>query len=98
MAIRNSCGEAWQKAVLRANTKSATNLPEVVPACQASLRGERIAAPVCALARNDMQKEGRVRGCKNVWRARCAERGNVSAGAWALFGSTPAVPGHFADT
>ena len=28
--------------------------------------GMRIATPVCALARNDMQKEGRVRGCKNV--------------------------------
>ena len=29
-------------------------------------QGTRIATPVCALARNDMQKEGRVRGCKNV--------------------------------
>ena len=43
-----------------------TNLPEVVPSCQVSLRGKRIAAPVCALVRNDMQKEGRVRGCKDV--------------------------------
>ncbi len=30
--------------------------------------GTRIATPVCALVRNDMQKEGRVRGCKNVGR------------------------------
>ena len=30
--------------------------------------GKRIATPVCALVRNDMQKEGRVRGCKNVAR------------------------------
>ena len=30
------------------------------------MRGERIATPVCALARNDMQKEGRVRGCKGA--------------------------------
>ena len=43
-----------------------TNLPEVVPSCQVSLRGKRIAAPVCALARNDMQKEGRVRECKGA--------------------------------
>ena len=43
-----------------------TNLPEVVPSCQVSLRGKRIATPVCALARNDMQKEGRVSGCKDV--------------------------------
>ena len=45
-----------------------TNLPEVVPSCQVSLRGKRIATPVCALVRNDMQKEGRVRGGKNVAR------------------------------
>ena len=39
-----------------------TDLPEVAPACQAPLRGERIATPVCALARNDMQKtEARLR-------------------------------------
>ena len=30
--------------------------------------GTRIATPVCALVRNDMQKEGRVRGCKDVVR------------------------------
>ena len=36
--------------------KSATDLPKVVPGCQVLLRGERIATPVCALARNDMQK------------------------------------------
>ena len=46
--------------------KSATDLPKVVPGCQVLLRGERIATPVCALARNDMQKERRVRGCKYV--------------------------------
>ena len=28
----------------------------------------RIATLVCALVRNDMQKEGRVRGCKDVAR------------------------------
>ena len=33
--------------------KSATDLPKVVPTCQVSLRGERIATPVCALVRND---------------------------------------------
>ena len=34
----------------------------------------RIAAPVCALVRNDMQKERRVRGCKDVARK---VRGNM---------------------
>ena len=67
MAIRNSCGEAWQKAVLRANTKSATNLPQRQQACPLSLRGCGL-PQVCALVRNDMLKEGRVRGGKNVAR------------------------------
>ena len=39
--------------------------------------GTRIAAPVCALVRNDMQKEGRVRGCKYVV---CG--GRQKAGVW----------------
>ena len=51
---------------LRRIRGSATDLPKVVPTGQVSMRGERIATPVCALARNDMQKEGRVRGCKGA--------------------------------
>ena len=57
-----------------------TDLPEVVPACQVSLRGERIAAPVCALVRNDMQKEGRVRGCKDAARKVRGNMPGVSGG------------------
>ena len=71
-------GATWQSASpaaaqsreqhLRRIRGSATDLPKVVPTGQVSMRGERIATPVCALARNDMQKEGRVRGCKNAAR------------------------------
>ena len=69
-------GATWQSASpaaaqsreqrLRRIRGSATDLPKVVPTGQVSMRGERIATPVCALARNDMQKEGRVRGCKGA--------------------------------
>ena len=39
--------------------------------------GMRIATPVCALVRNDMQKEGRVRGCKDVVRNDMQKEGRV---------------------
>ena len=39
--------------------------------------GLRIAAPVCALVRNDMQKEGRVRGCKDAARNDMQKEGRV---------------------
>ena len=39
--------------------------------------GTRIATPVCALARNDMQKEGRVRGCKALVRNDMLKEGRV---------------------
>ena len=39
--------------------------------------GMRIATPVCALARNDMQKEGRVRGCKALARNDMLKEGRV---------------------
>ena len=41
--------------------RTAANLPGISA-------GTRIATPVCALVRNDMLKEGRVRGGKNVAR------------------------------
>ena len=41
-------------------------------------QGTRIATPVCALVRNDMQKEGRVRGCKDVLHCHCEERSDVA--------------------
>ena len=52
-----------REAVPKANSQPSTNLPKPQPTCQVSLRGERIAAPVCALVRNDMQKTGR---CQRV--------------------------------
>ena len=59
VAIRNSCGSAKRTAVLWANAGkcnefalSTTNLPGFSA-------GTRIAAPVCALVRNDMQKTER---------------------------------------
>ena len=66
MAIRTPAAEHCRKQRLGQIRKSTTNLPKVVPVCQVSLRGKRIAAPVCALVRNDMQKERRVRGYKYV--------------------------------
>ena len=67
-AIRSPCGSAKQKATIPGECEkhcefalSTTDLPGF------SAR-TRIATPVCALVRNDMQKEGRVRGCKNVAR------------------------------
>ena len=47
-----------RKQRLRRIRESVTNLPKQQPTCQASLRGKRIATPVCALARNDMLKAG----------------------------------------
>ena len=56
MAIRFSCGGAWREAVLWANTGKCCGFAQ----SSASLPGfpaeTRIAAPVCALVRNDMQK------------------------------------------
>ena len=40
-------------------------------------QGMRIATPVCGLARNDMQKEGRVRGCKALARNDMLKEGRV---------------------
>ena len=66
--IRIPCGSAKRTAVLWANAGkcnefalSTTDLPGISA-------GTRIATPVCALVRNDMQKEGRVRGCKDAAR------------------------------
>ena len=53
MAIRFSCGRAWREAVLWANTGKCCGFAQ----SSASLPGfpaeTRIAAPVCALVRND---------------------------------------------
>ena len=66
--------------------KSATDLPKVVPGCQVLLRGERIATPVCALARNDMQKtDTRVR----LQGRHALRRPKASGGATLPWGSSP---------
>ena len=70
VAIRTPCSGAEREAILWANPKSTTNLPEQQPACQAPLRGRGLprrgaAAPLLA-----MTCRGRVsvRGCKDVVR------------------------------
>ncbi len=78
----------WQSVTLRQGATESSTSGEYERCCgfaqtAASLpgfpAGTRIATPVCALVRNDMQKEGRVRGCKDVWCVRCAEICRVSA-------------------
>ena len=66
MAIRSPCSTTERKAAFPGEYVEAANSPKVLATCRVSLRGKRIAAPVCALVRNDMQKERRVRGCKYV--------------------------------
>ena len=65
----------WQSVTLRQHMAKGNTLGEYERCCEfaptaANLSGipagTRIATPVCALVRNDMQKEGRVRGCKGV--------------------------------
>ena len=66
MAIRSPCSTTARKAAFPGEYVEAANSPKVLATCRVSLRGKRIAAPVCALVRNDMQKERRVRGYKYV--------------------------------
>ena len=55
-AIRNSCGRAWQRAVPKANTGKCCGFAQSSIKLPGFSAGTRIAAPVCALVRNDMQK------------------------------------------
>ena len=61
--------------------EKAANLPEVVPTCQAFLRGKRIATPVCALVRNDMQKAGTCARVQGRGARKVCRRQGVSTGA-----------------
>ena len=81
MAIRTPAAGHGKEQRLGRIRKSATDLPKVLPILLCASAGMRIATPVCALVRNDMQKEGRARGGKGVWCEGCAEGGGVSAGA-----------------
>ena len=67
MAIRSPRGSAKQKATIPGEYVEAANLPQRI-LLVTSFCGARIATPVCALVRNDMQKEGRVHGSKNAAR------------------------------
>ena len=88
MAIRTPAAGHGKEQRLGQIRKSATDLPKVLPILLCASAGMRIATPVCALARNDMQKEGRVRGCKDAARndmqkvGRCARvQGRGAQGA-----------------
>ena len=67
MAIRTPAAGHGKEQRLGRIRKSATDLPKVLPILLCASAGMRIATPVCALARNDMLKEGRARGSKGVW-------------------------------
>ena len=56
MAIRNSCGRAWRRAVPKANTEKCYGFALGITNLQSFSAETRIATPVCALARNDMLK------------------------------------------
>ena len=67
----------WQSVTLAAAHNGKQHLGRIRSSLRIRLKcyfflpfsaGMRIATPVCALVRNDMQKEGRVRGGKNVAR------------------------------
>ena len=57
-----------RKQYLRQTRKSVYEFARSSASLSSFSAGMRIAAPVCALVRNDMLKEGRVRGGKNVAR------------------------------
>ena len=58
VAIRSPCSTASQKAVLWANTKKYYEFAQTAANLPGISAGMRIATPVCALVRNDMQKTG----------------------------------------
>ena len=66
MAIRSPAAGHDRKQCFGRIRESAYEFALRITNLQRFPAGTRIATPVCALARNDMQKEGRVRGCKNV--------------------------------
>ena len=67
--------------------KSATDLPKVVPTCQVSLRGERIATPVCALVRND--KFGRYARARAVVQCTTSQPGDADCHTLAIQATHP---------
>ena len=90
-------GATWQSVLLAAGhdrkqyfrriRKSATDLPKVVPTCQVSLRGERIAAPVCALVRND--KFGRYARARAVVQCTTSQPGDADCHTSAIQATHP---------
>ena len=56
VAIRTPAAGHGKEQRLGRIRKSATDLPKVLPILLCASAGMRIATPVCALARNDMQK------------------------------------------
>ena len=68
MAIRSPAVAQSKEQYLRQTRKSVYEFALSTTDLPGISAGKRIATPVCALVRNDMQKEGRVRGCKDAAR------------------------------
>ena len=54
--FRNPCGRAWQRAAPKANAEKCHEFARSSANLSGFSAGTRIATPVCALVRNDMQK------------------------------------------
>ena len=66
VAIRTPCSSTKRKAILKANTEKCYGFARSSTNLSGFSAGKRIAAPVCALVRNDMQKTEallRLQGC-----------------------------------
>ena len=64
--IRSPCGSTQQNATIPGEYARRHEFARGSANLSGFPAETRIATPVCALVRNDMQKEGRVRGCKGV--------------------------------
>ena len=77
MAIRSPAAAQSKEQRLRRIRESAYGFARSSASLPSFSAGMRIATPVCALVRNDMQKEGRVRGCKDAARNDMQKEGRV---------------------
>ena len=68
VAIRSPCSGAEREAILWANTKSITNLPEQQSACQVFLRGRGLPHQCAHWFAMTCRRQRRVSRCKNVGR------------------------------
>ena len=87
VAIRTPCSSTKRKAILKANTESVTDLPEVAQTCQVSLRGNGLPHQCAHWFAMTCKRQRRGCGCKGVF---CNDM--QKAGAWLrVQGRFPAV-------